>query len=1165
MWGLGRNIILNCHERRCKNMKEKISIIVPVYNSECYLERCLNSILNQTYKNLEVILVDDGSTDSSEDIISKYRNNENYNVKYIKTTHAGAGVARNIAYKHATGEYIAFVDADDYIHENMYEKMLEHAKKNQADIVICNVKLFNINGESIIQKSINGGLRNRKNYMQYGVNLCSPCNKLFKRELLENEMFETITFEDTALIPVIVSKAEKISFIDKHYYNYILRKGSTVSVEKFCVDDFLNAITYSLQRVSAQYYNELAYWHARCLLNALLGERYKYKERFVQYIKDNQKKWSNKLIKEDYFVRNILDIEVFLENEEFSEITDITSTTATTCKFTIITKSSSEKIEALLQKQDSMREDIQFLQDDPQKDITIRDIKGRYLMFLESVESISGFFLKDIYALAMLYSSRSTILAIPLSDNTQHLESKNSIITLTNMYIKTKPNDYLHIIERNILEKHSLSLSLTKQSLFGLALMHNTHIILANQFQCKEAVSDFNYTDIEECNYYIQSILYNTIQYAISFNLGAHKELQSFVMNEIKKICEKLQTTDFNTESTQVEIKNTVRLILEWIDDDVILNLQRLTPEHKMFFFRCKYGTEADIIAEDNIVNFAYNGQVVYAQDDTYTIYEFIDYENNILTLEGRTICLNCNLDEEVNILFQVNGAIYSANIIDRDCNREWLGEILYRGLEFQVSIPISSDVAHYDITMFYTYRNHIVSRRDIRFAKYAPLSKKFVNSYLKKDDRVLKYDDDLKGLTLHLCGRKGKFFLEKNFLQEIKEQYPRKYKEVYRLRIQYFLHTIFSRTKPIWLISDKAHRGDDNGEAFFKFLNRDKEARKKVKAYLIFDHHSPDYKRLQKEGRIVKFNSLKHKFLTMCCEYQFAAYVHTSIVNPLIDDIDFYKDILKRERVVFIQHGITQNDISSALHKYNQNFKAIISANMEEHNSFLEFKYFYREDQIKLLGFPRYDYLSNQPQKYITIAPTWRRTIFGDFIQSEERYVLNENYKESTYYKFYHTLLNSETLLKKAKAFGYELHIIPHPVCSYYKNIFDVPESIIQHGTEVSYNEMFAKSNLFITDYSSAVFDFAYMKKPVLYTLFDIEEFYSKQYSQGMFDYETGALGETAYTVEETIDLIIEYMENGCEMKPLYKERVDEFFAFHDKTNCKRIFDAFYQNNDSE
>lgn len=113
----------------------KISLIVPVYNTSKYLRKCLDSLITQTYKDIEIIVINDGSIDNSEEIIKLYRDKR---LKYISKKNEGIGKTRNLGIENATGNYIAFVDSDDYLDKNFCKKMIKKADEDNCDIVICN-------------------------------------------------------------------------------------------------------------------------------------------------------------------------------------------------------------------------------------------------------------------------------------------------------------------------------------------------------------------------------------------------------------------------------------------------------------------------------------------------------------------------------------------------------------------------------------------------------------------------------------------------------------------------------------------------------------------------------------------------------------------------------------------------------------------------------------------------------------------------------------------------------------------------------------------------------------------------------------------------------------------------------------------------------------------
>ena len=145
------------------------------------------------------------------------------------------------------------------------------------------------------------------------------------------------------------------------------------------------------------------------------------------------------------------------------------------------------------------------------------------------------------------------------------------------------------------------------------------------------------------------------------------------------------------------------------------------------------------------------------------------------------------------------------------------------------------------------------------------------------------------------------------------------------------------------------------------------------------------------------------------------------------------------------------------------------------------------------------------------------------------------------------------------AEKYHYTLALMMHPAmprdCIKY---FNCENRVKVLDINTRYNQIYADSKLVITDYSSAVFDFAYLRKPVIYFQHDAEEFFSGSHicEKGYFDYERDGFGEVEYTADDLVNRIIEYMENECRLKDLYRERIENTFLYHDKENCKRIYD---------
>ena len=171
----------------------------------------------------------------------------------------------------------------------------------------------------------------------------------------------------------------------------------------------------------------------------------------------------------------------------------------------------------------------------------------------------------------------------------------------------------------------------------------------------------------------------------------------------------------------------------------------------------------------------------------------------------------------------------------------------------------------------------------------------------------------------------------------------------------------------------------------------------------------------------------------------------------------------------------------------------------------------------------------------------------------------VGEKFSNSEYYEFYCDLLSHPRLLETARKLEYEIRFMPHPNIQPHLELFHLPEEVKVYGIDTSYRDIYAQSDLVLTDFSSAVFDFAYLRKPVLYTHFDKDEFFKGEhvYTQGYFDYERDGFGEVEYDLEGTVNRIIEYMETGCQLKDVYRERIENFFAFNDQDNCKRVYEA--------
>ena len=211
---------------------KKISVIIPVYNVEKYLRECLESVANQTlHEDMEVIIINDGSTDNSQKIIDEYVEKYPTVFKSFVKENGGQGDARNYGLNYATGEYLSFVDSDDVIRTDMYEKLYNKAKEKDYDIVMCDIQWFYEDGRREQRNMIPSFLKGLtvENYI---LSDPSPCNKIFKRKIwVDNNInFPTkIWYEDFAIIPTLIKYGNRLAYIEEELYFYRQRENSTMN------------------------------------------------------------------------------------------------------------------------------------------------------------------------------------------------------------------------------------------------------------------------------------------------------------------------------------------------------------------------------------------------------------------------------------------------------------------------------------------------------------------------------------------------------------------------------------------------------------------------------------------------------------------------------------------------------------------------------------------------------------------------------------------------------------------------------------------------------------------------------------------------------------------------------------------------------------------------
>ena len=297
-------------------MKSLISVIVPIYNVEKYLKRCIDSIINQTYKNLEIILVDDGSLDNCSKICDEYSKKDK-RIRVIHKANGGLSDARNTGLDQAKGKYICFIDSDDYIDINMIKELYTNLVKTKSDISICDFVSFDEKTEKYNSYSNSIFIVKDSKYdlmfNEYRLVTTVQWNKLFKREIFDNLRFKYGKIhEDEFIICYELEKANKISFLLKPYYHYYQRVNSITgkfSINNFdAIDAIISQIVFFRERnmINKMVKSMLVCFSTTAILLLKARDNNIDKYFIIKYEKDN-KKIGKEILQKYYSVISIKD------------------------------------------------------------------------------------------------------------------------------------------------------------------------------------------------------------------------------------------------------------------------------------------------------------------------------------------------------------------------------------------------------------------------------------------------------------------------------------------------------------------------------------------------------------------------------------------------------------------------------------------------------------------------------------------------------------------------------------------------------------------------------------------------------------------------------------------------------------------------------------------
>lgn len=351
-----------------------------------------------------------------------------------------------------------------------------------------------------------------------------------------------------------------------------------------------------------------------------------------------------------------------------------------------------------------------------------------------------------------------------------------------------------------------------------------------------------------------------------------------------------------------------------------------------------------------------------------------------------------------------------------------------------------------------------------------------------------------------------------------------------------------FKKYKNLWLISERKTDARDNGFFFFEYMAKNHP---EINCAYVIDKNSADFEKVKKLGKTVEPKTFSHMLAFAAAEVRIST--HYMGYAP-----DTYRFAVMKKlglilgKDVFLQHGIMAND-AKELHYPNAKPDLFICTAEQEYK-FIKENFGHKDGIVKKIGLCRYDSFKNNVQKQILVMPTWRYFL---------RNLSDAEFVKSDYYKNFYEILTDENLNSALSKHGYEIILYLHYELQKFSHLFKTDLQNIKIADFKSYGvrELLTNSSLLVTDYSSVFFDFAYMRKPILYFWFDEEKFFATQYDKGYFDCRKDGFGRVVKTKDEVVSFLINKLENGMKNDEVYSERADKFFGEEISCRCEKTY----------
>lgn len=649
---------------------------------------------------------------------------------------------------------------------------------------------------------------------------------------------------------------------------------------------------------------------------------------------------------------------------------------------------------------------------------------------------------------------------------------------------------------------------------------------------------------------YIKDCFMDMIDYCLENEGYIPRFIQYAFVYDFRWLAAEKEFPDFYDENDIDEFWKAAFEFMSYIDDDVILDHPKIPQYLKLFLIYMKNKRDFRLNFNGNQVTVNSGDQQLSKLNNHKLWFDIITLNDGFLNISTtfKSVCdvKNIQIIAIKEELVKKEKTTYVGKFFEypnrtpqRFLSTDW---VFTYTAEFKIPID-PNDISRFIFKIkIFDENNNATLTGHIKFSRPCKLSK--YNKYYINDNQIVSFENNSIYCKPYSKKRHTKYEL-KTFKTIFSER-PKHYLSGILFRIIHLIANPFMKNRRIWLFSDRPTMADDSGMHLFKYaINQDDS----VEKYYVVKKDCPDYEKMCEISKnILPLGSFKHKLYFSYAEKVITPYLNEVFSNPFSRLFRLFSGYFTF-KFYFLQHGVTKDDISLQVKRYDKDLSLFLTSSDFERDSIFNGRYNYDEHVVQTLGLPRFDNLNNEnTKKIILFMPTWR-----DYIRNETDLVNSE------YFEVITNFLNNKKLINAMNAKGYTMVFKPHPGLMKYleEGLFEADDDVII-SIDDNYQELFNTSALLITDYSSVFFDFSYLKKPVIYYQVNEEEYH---YEKGYFDYETMGFGKVTHDEETLIDVICEYMDNDCKNDEIYIERVENFFKYTDKNNCKRVYDWILQN----